>query len=242
MNPEKKRRELLHAIFIALLAALLLRQFVVAAYKIPSGSMENTLLVGDFLLVSKFVYGAKSPDWIGLPFTRWIDIGVPTGVELPSWLQIRFPAIQDPAPNDIMVFQYPLDPELDYIKRCVAKGGEEIEILGKSVLIDGKPFADPAGIKFDNDSMATHQDWPQGFAASFSPRRDYGPTIVGVDSFYMLGDNRDKSADSREWGCVPKSNLIGKPLFIYLSLATTRDKNQNLESEIRWPRLGMVIR
>jgi len=134
--------ESVQAILVAIAAALILRQFVIAAYKIPTSSMEDTLLVGDFLLVNKFYYGAQTPNWIGIPFTK-------IGFDVP-WF--RFPKIAEPQQNEIVVFRYPWDPKLnrytedprlEYIKRCVGTGGQTIEIIDKELFVDSIPFPIP---------------------------------------------------------------------------------------------------
>ena len=115
-------REYTEAIFVALIAALILRTFVVQAFRIPTGSMKDTLLIGDFLLVNKFVYGARTPD--GVPF---LDVSIPF---------VRLPAVKEPKQGEIVVFKYPKDEKLDYIKRCIAKGGQTVEIKDGDVYID----------------------------------------------------------------------------------------------------------
>ncbi len=225
MNPRTKRVETIQAVLIAVLAALILRQFVIAAYKIPTGSMEDTLLIGDFLLVNKFVYGAKSPEWIGIPFTQDKDWIIPTGFNVPKSLQFRLPAITRPQPYDIVVFKAPRAPNLDYIKRCIAVGGQMVRLDERDVLVDNKLFPRPPMIKFYDNI-----------------RREQGnPILVEKDHYFMMGDNRDRSSDSREWGQVPHSNIVGKPLIIYLSLSDTA-QGSGLFSNVRWERLGMVVR
>lgn len=230
MNPANKRRETMQAVLIALLAALILRQFVVAAYKIPTPSMEDTLLVGDFLLVNKFVYGAQTPDWIGLPFTRNKDWIIPTGFEMPDILRVRLPAVSEPKSQDILVFKYPLRPEIDYIKRCIARGGQTVEARDKEIYVDGERLADPPYLKFEADSLhyGTHY-------------RGFHPLEVSEGNYFVMGDNRDNSSDSRDWGMVPEENIIGKPLIIYFSLSDSLAQKNMLE-RLRWDRLGTVVR
>lgn len=242
MNPVNKRIEAMQAILIAILAALILRQFVIAAYKIPTSSMEDTLLVGDFLLVNKFVYGATSPDWIGIPFTRWKDWGVPTGVELPAWLQFRLPALAEPVSGDVLVFRYPEDTRLDFIKRCIATSGQTVQITNKQVFVDGNPLPDPPGAKhIDDHVLPRDQHEYLTFRADLGSRDNFGPLQVEPEQFFMMGDNRDNSSDSRQWGFVPRANLIGKPLIIYLSISP-KLSDAGILDKIRWNRLGMVVR
>lgn len=229
MNAKIKNIDTLKAILIALFAALILRQFVIAAYKIPTGSMENTLLVGDFLLVNKFVYGAQTPEWIGIPFTR-------IGSEIPSF---RFPYVTEPKPYDIVVFRYPKDPYLDYIKRCIAVGGQTVESRNKKIFIDGNPFPIPPKIKYIDRRIFGRQYYDDTF---FEGNRDnFGPIRVPLNHYFVMGDNRDNSLDSRYWGFVPSENMIGRPLIIYLSWAQYESTFNPLK-KIRWSRLGKVIR
>lgn len=169
MSTKSKTREFIEAALIALFAALILRQFVIASYKVPTGSMENTVLVGDFMFVNKFVYGAKTPSWIGIPLTR-------IGFDIP-WF--RFPELTEPEPYDVIVFKYPVDPHLDYIKRCVAAGGQTIEIIDKRVYIDGDPFPKPPHMKFIDPHI-----YPRGsssfplFYSGLGSRDNFGPLHI----------------------------------------------------------------
>lgn len=229
MTPKMKKTDTIKAILIALFAALVLRQFVIAAYKIPTGSMENTLLIGDFLLVNKFVYGARTPDWIGIPWTR-------TGTEIPSF---GFPSITDPHPYDIVVFEYPKDPFLDYIKRCIAVGGEVVESKDKRIFTNGMPFPIPPQIKYMD--RGTYKQNYYDISLYDGNRDNFGPILVPSDQYFMMGDNRDNSLDSRYWGFVPRKNIVGRPLIIYLSLKPDQPLH-HIFSKVRWNRLGKVIR
>lgn len=230
MTPRTKTIDTIKAVLIALFAALILRQFVIAAYKIPTGSMENTLLIGDFLLVNKFVYGAQTPEWIGIPFTK-------IGRELP-WF--RFPSITEPKPYDIVVFKYPKDPYLDYIKRCIAVGGQTIESKNKKIFINGHPFPIPPKIKYIDRRILKRQYYDDTIFKEGN-RDNFGPIKIPQNSYFVMGDNRDNSLDSRYWGFVPPENMVGRPLLIYLSLDPLTSA-YHLYSKIRWNRLGKVIR
>ena len=281
MKPKTKTGEFIQAVLIALFAALVLRQFVIASYKVPTGSMENTVLIGDFMFVNKFVYGARTPDWFGIPFTR-------TGFNIP-WLQ--FPAISDPEQYDVVVFKYPVDPHLDYIKRCIAVGGQKVEIQNKIVYVDGELYPKPPDMKLIDRRIFNHNDkrFPV-FAEGLGSRDNFGPVIIPQkdqridlnrknynlyentikkyernkslkwendqaylngepiteyqfkqDYFFMMGDNRDNSQDSRVWGFVPHDHVIGKPLIIWLSW-DSRVPAYRMFNKIRWNRLGSLIR
>ncbi len=241
MKPKKRYWESVQAILVAIVAALILRQFVIAAYKIPTSSMEDTLLIGDFLLVNKFYYGAQTPNWIGIPFTK-IGFNVP-------W--IRFPKIAEPKQNEIVVFRYPWDPKLgrypedprlEYIKRCIATGGQTLEIHDKELYVDGKPFPKPPKFKHTDPNILHRYDrrYPV-FRPNLGSRDNFGPLTVPTNHYFMMGDNRDNSSDSRDWGFVPPENIVGKPLIIYLSW-NSYIPTYRLFHKIRWNRLAMVIR
>lgn len=202
-------RENVEAIIIAVLLALFIRTFIVQAFKIPSGSMLPTLQIGDHLLVSKFIYGVK------MPFTGTTLI-----------------PITDPEPNDIVVFQYPKDPSLDYIKRVIAVAGDTVEIRDKKIFINGKPFEDKHGVFRD----------PLIHPASMDTRDNYGPVKVPEHKIFCMGDNRDNSYDGRFWGFVDLSAVRGKAWAIYWSWDVdlplfSLDRLQS----IRWGRIGDIV-
>ncbi len=168
---------------IAVLLALVIRTFLVQAFKIPSGSMESTLLVDDHLLVNKFLYGTR------IPFT---DKDV-----------LRF---RDPQNGDIIVFKYPQNPRRDFIKRCIGVPGDVIEVKDKKLFINGKEQIEP---------YVLHRDLAVFPQETGHPRDNFGPVTVPPDHFFMMGDNRDYSADSRFWGFLPRKLIKGKAWVIY---------------------------
>ncbi|MBI5286715.1 MAG: signal peptidase I [Deltaproteobacteria bacterium] len=214
---KKAIRETIEAIVIALVLALVIRTFVVQAFKIPSSSMEPTLLVGDHILVSKFSYGIQVPKpamikVFGLPVPFFS-----TEVK-PWWGKIER--------GDVIVFRFPGDRSKDYIKRVIGVDGDVIEIIDKQVHINGKPFQDPYGIHLDPIIF------PNG---SGEPRDNFGPFTVPAGSVFVMGDNRDRSYDSRYWGVARMGEVKGKAFIIYWSW--------NPEDHwVRWERLGRVIR
>lgn len=235
---KSKPREYTEAILVALFFALLLRTFVVQAFRIPTGSMKDTLLVGDFLLVNKFIYGARTPD--GIP---WTDI------TFPVW---RLPTIREPQAGDIVVFKYPRDPKLDYIKRCIAVGGQTVEMRDGVVYIDGKPEGEKEFIKEEYDAAEGHAvryykiTRPTGQIYTIrnyaeKPGDYYGPITVPPGQFFMMGDNRDNSQDSRYWDCLPRENVVGQALIIYFSVDTDKPWLAWLKN-IRWGRIGNSIK
>jgi signal peptidase I len=196
-------REWVQSIVIAVIIALLIRTFIVQAFKIPSGSMEPTLLVGDHLLVNKFVYGLQ------VPFT-----------------EKKLFVFRQPERGDIIVFRYPVDGRKDFIKRVVGLPGETIEIRQKKVYINGEPYHNPHAVFRD----------PQ--VLDQVPRDNFGPVTVPPDSVFVMGDNRDRSYDSRFWGFVDYGKIRGKAMIIYWSW--NREAKRLLD-KVRYNRLLKII-
>jgi len=201
-RPKGRLRENIEAIVIAVILALFIRAFVVQAFRIPSGSMEETLLIGDHILVNKFIYGVK------LPFTNMTLV-----------------PISNPERGDVIVFKYPEDPKKDYIKRCVAIGGDVVEGRDKILYVNGKPVEEPY-VKITNN-RAIHK--------RYSKRDNFGPMTVPEGKVFAMGDNRDNSHDSRFWGFVDLAAVKGKAFLIYFSW------NKQVKN-LRWSRLARVIR
>ncbi len=190
-------REYAEALIVALVLALVIRTFIVQAFKIPSESMLQTLQVGDHLLASKFAYGIK------IPFTdKYLYEG------------------EAPQRGDIIIFQYPNDPSVDYIKRIIGVPGDVIEVRDKQLYRNGQPV---------KEAYIRHTD-PDGV----EPLRDnYAPVTVPPDKYFVMGDNRDNSLDSRFWGFVDRKAIKAKAWRIYWSWAGLND--------IRWSRIGQKI-
>ncbi len=283
---QKKRfRDSIEGLIFAIIAALLLKTFVVEAFRIPTGSMENTLLVGDFLLVNKFIYGSKSPQY--LPFT---DLSIP---------YFQLPPLRYPHRGDVVVFNWPGDRDevkppqpVDYIKRCIGTPGDTIQVVNRAVYVNGKLQPFPAGVKFDTYTILPKgypnpQIFPEG--SDFN-EDNYGPVVVPkkgeiihldaadyikwkifieregnscslrsgtvfVDDkpaseytvknnyYFMMGDNRENSLDSRFWGFVPFKNIVGEAMIVYWSWnpdIPIYDIFAKMGS-VRWNRIGMII-
>ena len=269
-KPEKKHsREWFEALVIAAIFATVLRVFVVESYRIPTGSMENTLLAGDFLFVNKYIYGPK------IPFT-----------------EIRLPGVEKVKHNDIIVFKYPKDRSLNYIKRCVGLSGDTLEIHDQQLMINKKPVVLPEHAQFIGSRVPAGEGdymiFPQysnynkdnygpiriprkgdvfrltaatftlyssliadeGHEVSLQGREvfvDGSPTqqyIVHENYYFAMGDNRDNSLDSRFWGFLPEKDLVGKALMVYWSwdpdLSLLTDPFGKLGS-IRWNRPGLMV-
>ena len=192
-------REYAEAIFIAVLLALVIRQCGVQAFTIPSGSMMDTLLVGDYILVNKFLYGAE------LPFT-----------------DTHLPGFRKPERGDIVVFKYPNDESRDFIKRIIAVGGDTVQVQDNRVKLNGRPIEEPYVRPGSIPAV------PSGHCGYL-----YGceQLVVPPGSYFVMGDNRDNSQDSRYWGFVRGEKIRGKAFLIYWSW--------NGESHWpRWTRLG----
>jgi len=224
-NSSKKLKDLLKVAVLAIVLAYFLKTFVIQPYKIPSGSMENTLLPGDFIIANKMIYGAKSP--ATLPFT---DIPLP---------QFRLPAFREPKGGDVIIFKFPHDPDVDYIKRCIAVENEIVEIRNKKIFVNGIPFAPDSlnpNLKFEDSDII---EYDKGYESVFPPgagsRDNYGPVTVPPAHVFVLGDNRDRSFDSRKWGFVPRELIIAKAMFIYWSHSPEDD------FLIRWDRIGKTV-
>jgi signal peptidase I len=189
-------REYFESIVIAVILALFIRTFVVQAFKIPTGSMENNLLIGDHLLVNKFVFA-------------------PTAFPIESAIL----PIQTIRRGDVVVFKYPEDPERDFIKRVIGLPGETLELRNKRVYIDGKPLEEPY-VHF----LLPPRSGSEG--TSLDVREQYGPVTVPPDHYFMMGDNRDNSEDSRYWGFLPRRYVKGKALMVYWSYEGGVDQYQ----------------
>lgn len=187
------------AIVTALILALFIRAYFIQAFKIPSGSMIPTLLIGDHILVNKFIYGTR------LPFS-----------------DKRVLALRKPRRGDIMVFKYPEDPSRDFIKRVAAVEGDMIESRNKVIYVNGQPVSEPYTQHTDAYSSPTGME----------PRDNFGPLTVPKGKYFMMGDNRDQSYDSRFWGYVDMKDIKGEALIIYWSW----DGKKNL------PRVGRMGR
>ncbi len=232
-SKEKRFKDFIEGLFYALLAALVIRQLLVQAYTIPTASMEDTLLVGDFLLVNKFNYGMRTPDWIGIPYTK-------IGVDVP-WF--RFPGLRDPKQYDVVIFRYPLDPSMDYIKRCIGEPGQEVRVVNKKTIVDGIPFPIPPSSKYIDPVVYDYNQGHYIFPTfkNLGSRDNYGPIKLPDNCYWMMGDNRDNSSDSRQWGFVTRDHIVGQGLIIYFSWDSRVPWSQ-FYKKIRFSRIGTVIR
>ncbi len=188
-------REYLEAFLIAVIFATFARTFVVQAFKIPSGSMEQNLLIGDHILVNKFVYGPTL-----FAFERHL---------LPSRQVHR---------GDIVVFKWPKDPERDFIKRCMGVPGDTIEVIDKRLFVNGRLVHDEGYTYHSDDHVYPRTPFAGGDV--FRNRDNFGPRVVPPRTYFCMGDNRDNSNDSRFWGEVPEANVKGRAFMVYWSFDT----------------------
>jgi signal peptidase I len=206
VKTKSKWREYGESLFIALIIAIIVRSFFLQAFKIPSSSMEPTLLIGDHLLVNRLSYVVK------VPFTDIVLIN-----------------LGNPTRGDVVVFRYPMDRSKDFIKRVIATEGETVEIRDKVLFVNGKRIEDPWGVFLDHNIMPAY----------VAPKDNFGPIKVPKDSIFVMGDNRDRSLDSRFWLFVKRDDLVGRALILYFSW----DRNaENPTNYIRWTRFGKLIR
>ena len=238
--------EWVRSISLAVVLFLGVRAFVVEAFKIPTSSMEGTLLVGDYLLVNKAVYGAQVP-----------------------FLGLRLPAWRDPSRGEVVVFHPPHDPLKTYVKRVVGVPGDTLEMREKTLFVNGHEMQENYVRHLDRSGDATHSDmrWQRrhllaarivrdqqygendgrvGRRSSrnaYRPSRDnWGPISVPEDNYFVLGDNRDNSEDSRYWGFVDRRSIRGQPWRLYFSYDPSSRRGVPWLQAVRWGRVGQPIR
>ncbi len=207
-------REYFESIVIAVILALFIRTFIVQAFKIPTGSMENNLLIGDHLLVNKFVFGPTA--------SRLERALLPVGT-------VRR--------RDIIVFKYPEEPERDFIKRVIGLPGETVEVREKKVYVNGAALVEPYAHFLE--AASTPSEFRE--VTSFDVREKYGPVTVPPNQYFVMGDNRDNSQDSRYWGFLPRDYIKGKALIIYWSYEAGRDEYQDEGAVASLKGLGSVF-
>jgi signal peptidase I len=217
--------EYARSFFPIILIVLLVRSFVVEPFRIPSGSMMPTLLVGDFILVNKFSYGLRLP----VLHTKLLDLG-------------------EPERGDIVVFRYPEDPSVDYIKRVIGVPGDTVSYVNKELYINGKPIPQEhvgtfvggkgaygmtgADIRREMLDDVTHRILIDGNRRPAATERAVRGFVVPDGQYFVMGDNRDNSRDSRFWGTVPEENLVGRAFMIWMHWDG---------GDIEWSRIGSSI-
>ena len=202
-------RENIEAIIIAIIIAMFIRTFIFQAFKIPTGSMLETLQIGDHILVNKFIYGVK------IPFTDG---------------KVLIP-FKNPEKGDIVVFKFPQNPSLDFIKRVIGTGGDTIEIINKKLYVNDKLIT--------NEDYAVYSDNSFPFSSNNIQRDNLQKIKVPENKLFVMGDNRDNSHDSRFWGFVDLKAVKGKAYIIYWSWIFSWNRD---EFEIRWSRIGDILK
>ncbi len=213
----------------SVLLFLVTRALVVEMYKIPTPSMQRTLLVGDFLVVDKMVYGPE------IPFTRY-----------------RLPAFRAPRRGDVIVFKWPSDPSINFVKRVVGVPGDTLRMRAGTLERNGHTLKESyvTHTPGDADMAADEFRWQRDYlvqsaraSATYWPsRNNWGPLVVPPHDLFVLGDNRDNSLDSRYWGFVPDSLVRGRPMFVYYSYRPDSAARFSWFTNARWKRLGTVVR
>jgi signal peptidase I len=214
-------------VVVSLALFVVIRAFGVEAYKIASGSMEHTLFEGDFLLINKLVYGA----------------GIPGSGR-------KLPALHSPRRGDVIVFTYPVDPRLNYVKRIVGIPGDTLEMRDALLVRNGKPVNEnyiqrtPSEADEPDDDFRWQKAYLVGSAAisNYTPsRNNWGPLVVPPHDYFVLGDNRDNSSDSRYWGFVADSLVRGQPIVVYYSYAPEIGDKLDWLTRLRWKRFGEIV-
>ncbi len=223
--PWRMIRDWAQSFVIALALFFVLRAFFIEGIRIPTGSMEQTLLVGDFLLVNKLAYGAE------VPFTAR-----------------RLPALEHPQRRDVILFRPPTDPGTYYIKRVAGIPGDTVAMKDGVLSVNGVPQSEPYVVHMDPsiDPVDVDFRWQRRFLvrSAASPeclhpsRNNWCPLVVPERSYFVLGDNRDNSSDSRYWGFVPASSIEGRPIFVYYSYAPDSASRMPQLTRVRWHRIG----
>lgn len=220
-------REWLRFAVLTLLILFLVRGFLLEAYTIPTSSMEGTLLVGDYLIVNKALYGAQ------IPLTHG-----------------HLPGFRGPGRGDLVVFRPPHDRLRVYVKRVVGVPGDTLSMWRKALFLNGVRQDEPYARYLDYRGDAVHPGmaWQSSFLAAagpegkYEPSRDnWGPLVVPPDQFFVLGDNRDNSEDSRYWGFISREDIKGRPWMVYLSLKNEAKASGGWFSRVRWDRVGQIL-
>lgn len=223
MTHMRRWREYLLTLSLAVLSALFVRSYLVAAYKVPTGSMQPTLKPGDFIFSSRIAYGVRLP--FGL---KKIEFGFPNRA-------------------DLVVFSYPNQPEVNYVKRVVGLPGDRIQIIKGRLFLNEEPFEyqKSSDGKTDNPNTEIFEVFDEKYKDSHwkvifqkhNENKDFGPIIVPTGELFLLGDNRDASDDSRYWGTVSASQVLGKVVCIWMSLDWQVKWGGDLYPTVRWSRV-----
>lgn len=237
LSGEKKKVNWTHSLWenvkslaTVLAAVLLIRAVVIEATVVPTGSMQNTILIGDHLFLDKILYGPQ------IPFTS-----------------LHLPVVKQYKRGDVVAFRYPVDPNVVFVKRLIGMPGDTIQVKRKQLYVNGKLINEPCVIHRDSQ-IYPDTEWIPREARI---RDNFGPVTVPPDHYFAMGDNRDESLDGRYWGFIPRENMVGEPMFIYWSFNaptevwTGTDLSDRIKGDVdillhfftrtRWSRVGKVI-
>lgn len=223
VSTSQHAKEWIKSILIALVIWFFVRSLLVEAFRIPSGSMENTLQIGDFLFVNKALYGAEVPI-----------------------VHQRLPAFREPRRFDIVVFDSPEERGVNVVKRVVGMPGDTLAMVNGQTFVNGVALDEPHAVNttssYDPEDPRM-REWQLRYLAGEDPRtyrpslRNWGPLVVPADSFFVMGDNRNNSYDSRYWGFLGRDRVSGRPLFIYYSFDKTSLMPLPFLTGVRWHRI-----
>lgn len=219
-------RELLFAVG----TVMLLQVGLVQAYHVPTGSMEKTIMTGDFLIADKVTLGPRTWQWVGIPYTQ-------IGGHVPA---IKLPGFRNPVPGDIVVVEVPVEPRTPYVKRVVAVEGQTVEVKNKQLYVDGKLADIPEHLVHGDRRILPKGMRQQGIPAAMGNRDNFGPYTVPDDMVFLMGDNRDFSFDSRYFGPVPESNIIGRARLVHFSY-DAESEGIPFWKRLRFDRVGTVL-
>jgi signal peptidase I len=219
----------LREVLVTLGVLLALQVGIVQAFNVPTGSMERTIIPGDYLLADKITLGARTPHWIGIPFTA-------IGRHVPAW---KLPGLRSVERGDIVVVEVPVDEKIPYVKRVVALGGDVVEIREKELWINGQAVSEPAAVVHSDPWIFPAGASQPGIRAELGNRDNWGPLTVPHGHVFLLGDNRDHSVDSRYFGTVPEGNIIGRARVVTFSLEQGSDAAP--WDRVRLERVGKVL-
>jgi signal peptidase I len=218
-------RDWFKSILIGFVLFLVLRTFALEAFRIPSPSMEATLLPGDFVLVNKAIYGSR------VPFTN-----------------TTLPAFSNPSRGDVIVFRPGHDADRDWVKRLIGLPGDTVEMSDKQLIVNGDSIAEPYAQYLDGpDASHPGSAWQCNYMVHepgtecHPSRNTWGPLVIPDGQYLVLGDNRDDSDDSRYWGFVPRDAITGRPSFVYFSFARQSFESPAWRDRIRWGRIGRAV-
>lgn len=219
------------AIVVALLVWSVFRTFLIEAFRIPSGSMERTMLIGDWLFVNKLLYGAEVP-----------------------FIEKTLPALREPVRGDIIVFDSVEEEEQKVVKRLVGLPGDTLEMRGGILYRDGVALEEPYAVHDDPQrsetppTRARMREWQLPHYIGPDPQtyrpdlQEWGPIVVPNDSLFVMGDNREGSYDSRYWGFLPRENVRGRPMFVYYSYDAKSYEPMPFVTAVRWERIFKALR